>query len=870
MKASASPRNGARTNAASDGSMRLARLVHLLGPTVAVLVFAGALWVMHRELHAYHFHEIVRKARELPSGHVWLAVLLTALGYASLTAYDALGFLYIRRSLPYPKIALTSFVAYAFSHNLGFAALTGSAVRYRLYSGWGFSAVEIARVAALTAVTFFLGFLTLCGMMFTFRPVALPASLPLPAFTIRLAGFVFLGLLGAYLAWSAMHRPFRIRSWEFPAPPVWLSVSQIAVSCVDWALAASVLYVLLPGMTLSFSAFLSTFLLAQIVGLASHVPGGLGVFESAMLLLLRPAVDAPTLIGSLLVFRATYYLLPLAVAVVLMGGYELARRRLALRRVVTYFEGWTTPVAPPLLAFTVFVGGAILLFSGSTPTLHGRLAWLRDFLPLPIVEFSHFLGSLAGAGLLVLARAIQRRLDIAYPLTIALLAMGVVASLLKGLDYEEAIALTVMLVAFIPCRRHFYRKAALIGQRFTFRWAAAILIVLLSSAWLGLFSYKHVDYSTDLWWHFSYAGDASRFLRTTVGIVAVVLFFAIARLMRPARRRVKSPTAADIEKAAAIIAQTPRTMSNFALLGDKSLLFNDECNAFVMYGVQRRSWIALGDPIGPTTEHRELVWRFHELCDRHGGWTVIHQVASGSLPMYVDVGLTPLKIGENARVLLQSFSLEGHSRKQFRQVENRFERDGCTFEIVPREQVPPLLPEFREVSDAWLADKNVREKRFAISFFDEAYLSRYAAAVVRQHGRILAFANIWSTERKDELSIDLMRYVPGAPNGVMDFLFSQLMLWGRQEGYQWFDLGMAPLSGLESHPLAPVWNRIGNRIFRHGEYFFNYQGLREYKDKFEPVWEPRYLVYPGGLILPNILLDFAALVSGGLRGVVAK
>jgi len=84
------------------------------------------------------------------------------------------------------------------------------------------------------------------------------------------------------------------------------------------------------------------------------------------------------------------------------------------------------------------------------------------------------------------------------------------------------------------------------------------------------------------------------------------------------------------------------------------------------------------------------------------------------------------------------------------------------------------------------------------------------------------------------------------------------------------ELALAPLSGLESHPLAPIWNRIGNLIFRYGEYFFNYQGLREYKDKLEPVWEPRYLVYPGGLILPNILLDFAALVSGGLRGIVAK
>jgi phosphatidylglycerol lysyltransferase len=112
-----------------------------------------------------------------------------------------------------------------------------------------------------------------------------------------------------------------------------------------------------------------------------------------------------------------------------------------------------------------------------------------------------------------------------------------------------------------------------------------------------------------------------------------------------------------------------------------------------------------------------------------------------------------------------------------------------------------------------------------------------------------------------------MRFRRTAPKGAMDVLFGQLMLWGRSEGYRWFSLGTAPLSGLPSGPLAPAWSRFGRLVFRYGEAFYNFEGVRAYKDKFHPVWEPRYLAYGGVLHLPRVLADVTALVAGGLRGV---
>jgi len=174
------------------------------------------------------------------------------------------------------------------------------------------------------------------------------------------------------------------------------------------------------------------------------------------------------------------------------------------------------------------------------------------------------------------------------------------------------------------------------------------------------------------------------------------------------------------------------------------------------------------------------------------------------------------------------------------------------------------------LSDAWLKMKNTREKKFSLGFFTEEYLKEFPAAVVLKDGRIVAFANLFLGAGKQELSADLMRHLPEAPNGVMDYLFVELMLWGRREGYQWFNMGLAPLSGLEDQTSATFWNHLGSIVFRHGEHFYNFQGLREYKQKFDPVWRPKYLASPGGLSLPRILINIASLISGGLKGVVSK
>jgi phosphatidylglycerol lysyltransferase len=344
----------------------------------------------------------------------------------------------------------------------------------------------------------------------------------------------------------------------------------------------------------------------------------------------------------------------------------------------------------------------------------------------------------------------------------------------------------------------------------------------------------------------------------------------LMRLLRHAPAEVGLPSQVEMERAAALIAASSDPSANLALLGDKAFLFSANGRGLLMYRVEGRAWVALGDPIGEPADQVELAWRFRELADRHGGWAVFYEVGAARLPLYIDLGLTLLKLGEKARVSLRDFSLDGSHRSGLRQTKRRMERAGVTFEIIPPEQVAPLISQLRVVSDAWLREKRTREKGFSLGRFDPGYLTRFPIALARQQGSIVAFANLWTSESKVELTVDLMRYTPEAPHGIMQYLFTELMLWGQAQSYEYFGLGMAPFSGLEQRSLASPWTKLAGFMYRHGEHFYNFKGLREYKDKFGPVWEPSYLASPNGLALPLILTNVAALIGGGIKGVVAR
>ena len=841
-----------------------------LPPFIALVLFAAALEVLRSELRSVTWHELITDLSNIPSWRLALAVLLTAVNYAVLTGYDFLAFAYLGRTLAPLRIAVASFIAYAIANNVGFAMLSGASVRYRFYTRWGISAEELSRIVFSYVVTFWLGLLLIGGLSVALSPLPREFGLTRPGLVAPIGWLLVLVSVGYVGAAALRLGPIRLHRLELPLPKPSLALAQLVISVVDWAIAGMILYVLLPPGDVPPLALLGAFLAAQLLGLASHVPGGVGVFEGLMVLLLKPFVPSTTVLPALIAYRVVYYLLPLSVAAIALVTDEIRQRRPQAARLRATLGSLSHQLTPPVLAFLAFLAGVVLLASGATPAAAGRLRVLSRVLPLALIELSHFAGSVVGAALLLLSQGLARRLDAAYVLTALALVAGIGVSLLKGADFEEAAILGGILVLVVRARPAFDRRAALFDTRFSPGWIMAVAAAVGASIWLGLFSFKHVEYSNQLWWQFELHGEASRMLRAAVGACVTGLLFAFARLIGFAPHEPSAPSDSDLDAAAAIIASQRRTVPYLVFLRDKAILFNDERSAFVMYGVQGRTWAALGDPVGPPERAGELVRLFLERCSDMGGVPVFYEVSTEQLHRYADLGMTFVKIGEEARVDLTVFSLDGSAGKKYRQAIHRLERDSATFHILPAEQVAGVMAQLRRVSDDWLSHRGTAEKRFSLGFFEPDYLTRFPVAVIEHDGRIVAFANVWPGPDRHELSVDLMRYDRSAPKDVMYALFVHLMVWGKEQGYRWVALGMAPLSGFERSPVAPLWARLGSFLYEHGEAVYNFQGVRAFKEKFDPVWQPRYLAYPGGLRLTRVLADVSALIAGGYRRIFTK
>jgi phosphatidylglycerol lysyltransferase len=792
-------------------------------------------------------------------------VLATFVSYVALTGYDASSLRYVGAPVRYRVAAETAFIAYALSNTVGLGVLTGGAVRLRLYGAAGVEAGAISRAIAFNAAAFMLGISVVGAAALLWGAPSVAPALKLPALVLQLGAGLVLAAATVLIVLCRDGRERRLFGrFKLRLPSASLALQQLLFSAVDIAATAAVLWVLLPAGAVDFPAFMGFFAIAIVLGVLSHVPGGLGVFEAIMLVALRERVPAEVLAAALVLYRLIYYVLPLLLALALLVMHEVRRGTM------TAVTQAAVSLAPLLLAAYTFIIGLMLLISGVTPATDEATELLALNVPLTVVEASHFIGSIAGLGLLFVARGILLRLDAAWWAALLLGIASMVFCLPKGIAVSEALLIGFLVVALALSRRQFTRRASLLAQPFTGGWLLSIAVIIIGLTGLLFFVYRDVSYTDELWWQFTFNGHAPRSLRALVAVAILASALALRQLFRPRRAPLAKPDAEEIDRAAAILRRQPNSDACVALMGDKHFAFSDSGNAFIMFGRRGRSWVSLFDPVGPQSEWPELVWRFLEQAREQGGRASFYQVRPQTLPVYLDAGLRVYKLGEYAYVPLEDFSLKGKARQDLRSALNRGEREGMTLEVLPAGVPAETVAELRAISDGWLDEHATAEKGFSLGAFHEPYLRRTPVAIARVNTRAVAFATLLSTDLTAEVSIDLMRHVPDAPNGTMDFLFAKLLLHLQAHGYQRFGLGMAPLSGMAEHALAPRWHRVGRLLFTHGENFYNFQGLRAFKEKFAPQWEARYLAAPGGITPLFVLADIAALISGGLRGVVAK
>jgi phosphatidylglycerol lysyltransferase len=532
-----------------------------------------------------------------------------------------------------------------------------------------------------------------------------------------------------------------------------------------------------------------------------------------------------------------------------------------------------------LSAALALLMGIINLTSGIQPALRDRIAIIETFIPLAARHGSRVTSVLAGFGLILLASNLWRRKRTAWVLAIILLAVSIVAHIIKGLDFEEASLGLGLLILLLILHNSFHAST----DRPSLRQGLFVLFAAFGFTLIyGVVGFYLLDK------HFRVSYNLFDALRQTVvmftsfynpGLEPITGFgryfsdsiyviglstitFAVVMVVRPVLVRLPA-TAEERARAETIIQKHGRTaLARACLFEDKSYFFGPD-ETVTAYAASQRGALVLGDPIGPPEQVADAILRFRAFCARND-WIPAYV---STLPDYLDAyrraGLDVLCIGNEAIVPLSGFTLAGSENKSIRYSVNRLEKAGYRAEVHTPPLDDKLLHSLHEISDAWLTFHHGGEMRFSDGWFNDHYIRNGPVIVVHApDGSPTAFANLVPEYQKNELSIDLMRHYGNVERGTMEYLFSKMLLWAKEQGYDTFSLGLSAIVGVGEKPDDPRVEQALHTLSEYISRFYNFKGLHEFKDKFHPCWEPRYLIYPGPAQLPLVLSTLLRVHSG--------
>jgi glycosyltransferase 2 family protein len=303
------------------------RWARWLYPLAGILLLIFSLYILQKELGHYSLADILRGLAQISDRQLISALCFAFVSYFIISTYDLIAFRQLNHYLDRKRILFTTFITYAVSNTTGFTLLIGGGIRYRFYSLWGVPTRIIATITALGNLTFWIGLLTLCGVTFLVHPLQLPSNWRIQTIVMQYLGIASLVLVSIYLylCWRKKSLKIRGQIWRFPQ--VTTPLTQIAVFSLDWGLAAAVLYCLIPSYPhKSYLQFFSIYQLGMAASIMSNIPGGIGVFETVIIFLLPESIFAPDILSSLLVYRSIRFLIPLALALILVCCFEFKQR----------------------------------------------------------------------------------------------------------------------------------------------------------------------------------------------------------------------------------------------------------------------------------------------------------------------------------------------------------------------------------------------------------------------------------------------------------------------------------------------------------------------------------------------------------------
>ncbi|TCP30923.1 phosphatidylglycerol lysyltransferase [Scopulibacillus darangshiensis] len=812
-----------------------------------------------RELSGLSLRDSMKAILALPTGGFVVIIICGLLAISFMFFYDLVMIRSIKLPVPFLKIFRVSWIANSFNGLIGFGGLAGAGMRAILYKehteqkknllksiGW----MTPAMLNGLSILSFLaiIGIIPIHALLASEKwlwPVIIGVILFAPAY--------------------ALYPKFK----QSDTASLKLTLKYSVVSLAEWLAAAGVLFVILKliGLPLTLSQVLGVFVVAAVTGLISLVPGGFGSFDLMFLIGMQAYdVEKGMVLTALLMYRIVYYFIPFVIGLVFaateMTGTvmkKIEENRVFTPAIETTNVMWS-------LQRQLFQRLGYLLFSLITISIS---LWIFLNVTLEIVLFKvndegfmilsrplMFLcyALLLGVSLTLFFRAKEMyfRTKRALYMVNTLLIISFVLGILVLSLWISVVSFIAFIFLFVM-RKQFVR----VSSPFTLYHFIKIFILSILAMWL---------YSVLIHSFLSLVNGDQHLLVYFYEIAAVALIFAFfftllfVFIFNKSQQGIPGEPP-DFDKLKTFLEEHGgHVLSHLGFLGDKRFFFSSDGKALLQFAKIGNRLVVLGDPSGDRRSLSKVVQEFNSEADLYGYQCIYYQINGENLAVYHDLGYQFFKLGEEALVSLDDFTTAGKKNAGLRATLNRFAREGYTFDIV----TPPFSDDFihgvKKVSDEWLGRK--REKGFSLGYFDKTYLSQAPIATLSdKDGNMIAFMSLMPVYQAGELSIDLMRYVPHAPSGIMDALFIQLFQWAKEEGYNTFNMGMAPLSNVGQHQYSFVSERIAAAIFNNVNYMYSFSGLRRFKQKYHPVWKGKYLAYRSTRSLPGTMWFVTHLIS---------
>lgn len=811
---------------------------------IAFLIFTAT------EMRNINFKEYHRLFSSLPYLKKFALVFFGLITFLFSTQYDFILAKYFDVSLNKKEIFKISFITQSFNNFISFGGITGTKLRSDMLIKENVEPKNAIKISTSVLIS------GLLGLFFLILPTLVLVQ------NISRKYIYILGLFSLYIPFYFLAGKFKIKRFEkfidenspYSFLDTKVKIKLLLASILDWVVVSMyfsfIIKMINPEMPFFKSIFV--YIIAEVVALISFIPGGIGSFDLTVFLLFKDlGYQSNNILVSILLFRITFYLVPWVIGIIL---YVLTQFKEKSKKIIPSQE-----IILNILSTLIFLSGAILIISTATPAVFERVVFLKNILPRLAFVLSKSFTLMIGVILIVMSRGIKFRIKKVYKISLSLLILGSIGCVVKGLDYEEAIILLIFAGLLFTTRDLFTKEHLEIKQKDVYKIGVYLFIVLM--LYITIYNLTHHVNIYTSQRAFSFIWIEENPLKIIGFLISTAILLILFLYSRKQPLEFSEVSDEDINKYANFLKDhSGNYFSHLYFMRDKNFFLNSKKTVLMQYRPYKDNIVVLGDPVGIYEDFEEAIDEIIEFAGSYGMKVSFYEVRGENLELYANQGFSFIKIGEDATVYLNEFSYDGKKNKNLRKQRNKLNGEDFTFEIVYQPFDSVFMERLREISDNWLNGK--QEMGYSLGSFDKYYLNTAPIAILKDKNQeIIAFANLLPVVNTKKISIDLMRYNrEKCKNNEMDLLFLGLFDWAKEEGYEEFYLGMAPLSNVGDKKYSNSKERIMRLMYEYGNKFYSFQGLRYYKEKFHPRWSGRYIIYKNDMDLIEVMISILNIV----------